>query len=199
MKIHNFEQQSEEWFEFRKGRMSASHAQAIGTAKKGLDTYINDLMAEYYSTGEKLHFTNKDIERGIELEELARPIYELENNVKVTEVGCIEMNEFVSCSPDGLVKDDGGIEIKALNDAKHFSLLVKGKTEIESKYIWQIQMCLFITGRKWWDFIAYNPNFKRSTIVHRIEPDLDKFKKLEVGIKIGTEKIKEIKELLNKI
>ena len=64
MKIINCEQGTPEWFEERKGIMTASHAQAIGNAGKGLDTYIHELMAEYYSSGEKEQFSNKHTERG---------------------------------------------------------------------------------------------------------------------------------------
>ena len=53
MKIYNFEQGTEEWFKIRKGKITASHAQAIGNNGKGLETYLNNLMAEYFSSGEK--------------------------------------------------------------------------------------------------------------------------------------------------
>ena len=63
MKIHNnIEQGSDDWFAIRKGKLTASHAQAIGNIGKGLDTYINELMSEYYSSGEKEQFTNKHTE-----------------------------------------------------------------------------------------------------------------------------------------
>lgn len=193
MKIYdNIEQLSPEWFAIRKGKMTASHAQAIGTNGKGLDTYIMQIMSEYYSSGEREIYTNTDIERGIELEEFARGIYELENSCVVDQVGFIEHNEFTGCSPDGLIEQDGGIEIKALKDINHFKMSVNGEKEIESKYIWQIQMNLFITGRKWWDFVSYNPNYKKSLIVFRIKPDEEKFLKLQVGIMAGENKIKEL-------
>lgn len=79
--IKEIEQQSPEWFKIREGKMTASHAQAIGNAGKGLETYVYDLVAEEYSSAEKEHFTNEHTERGNELEEVARGIYELENNV----------------------------------------------------------------------------------------------------------------------
>lgn len=192
MKIHNCEQLSDEWFAIRKGKMTASHAQAIGNNGKGLDTYIMQIMSEYYSSGERESYTNADIERGIELEYLARDIYELKNKVKVEQVGFIEHNEFVGCSPDGLIGEDGGIEIKALKDINHFKMSVNGEKEIESKYIWQIQMNLFITGRKWWDFVSYNPNYKKSLIVFRIKPNEEKFEDINYGIEIGEKKIKEL-------
>lgn len=194
MKIYNCEQLSEEWFKCRRGKLTASNAQAIGNNGKGLETYIMYVMSEYYSSGEKEHYTNKDIERGIELEEFARDMYELETGNKVEQVGFIEHNEFAGCSPDGLISDDGGIEIKALKDINHFKIIINGEKEIESKHIWQIQMSLFITGRKWWDFISYNPNYKKSLLIFRITPDETKFKKLKEGLKTGEQRIKELKK-----
>jgi predicted phage-related endonuclease len=193
MTIYECEQKSDEWFSLRKGKMTASHAQAIGNNGKGLDTYIIGLMAEYYSSGEKEMFSNFHTDRGNELEPQARSIYELTTGQTVQEVGFIEYDEFTGCSPDGLVGEDGGLEIKCLNDVAHFKHLLNGADEIDSGYIWQIQMNLLITGRKWWDYVAYNPNFQQSTFVHRFTPDEEMHKKLLTGITEGAKKIKDIK------
>lgn len=192
MKIHNCEQLSDEWFKIRKGKMTASHAQAIGNNGKGLETYTMEIMSEYYSSGEKESYTNKDIERGIELEEFAREMYELETDSKIEQVGFIEHNEFSGCSPDGLIEKDGGVEFKALKDINHFKMIVNGEKEIESKYIWQIQMNLLITGRKWWDFVSYNPNYKKSLLIYRITPDVKKFVRINDGLVIGENIIKNL-------
>lgn len=197
-KIHNIEQQSPEWFEVRKGKMTASHAQAIANHKKGLETYIIEMMSEYFSSGEKAHFSSKHTDRGNELEPIARAGYEFEFDVEVSEVGFIEYNEWVGCSPDGLVGEDGGIEIKSIDDTNYFRHLLYGENEIESKYIWQVQMCLLITGRKWWDLIIYNPNFEKSTCIYRILPDLEKFRELEIGFQVGAELIENIKNKISK-
>lgn len=198
MKIHNCEQGTPEWFEARKGKMTASHATAIGNAGKGLDTYITELMAEFYSSGEKEHFSNKHTDRGTEYEPTARQLYEFERDVEVTQVGFIEYNEFVGASPDGLVGEEGGAEIKCIDDVKYFKHLLNGEKEVESGHIWQIQMNLKVTGRKWWDLIIYNPNFKQSMCVYRIYPDAEKFEALEVGFKKGEEMIKNIKKVIEK-
>ena len=197
MKIEKLEQGSEEWFAAREGRLTASNAQAIATAGKGLETYIIKIMSEKYSKGERKSFSNEHTDRGNELEGKARELYSFSNNVEVEEVGLIEMNEYVSCSPDGLVGDEGGIEIKCIDDFGYFKFFLEGEKNIESKYLWQIQMNLFITKRKWWDFVAYNPNYDKPIFVYRILPDKDKFKKLEIGIEAGTEKIKQINKKLS--
>lgn len=192
MKIHNCEQGSPEWFDIRAGKMTASHAQAIGNNGKGLETYIMELMANYYSKAEPENYTNADIERGNELEETARQMYELEKNCFIEQVGFVERNEFSGCSPDGLIGKEGGIEIKCPKDSVYFRLLIDG--DVESKYLWQVQMSLLITGRKWWDLVFYNPNFTKSISVYHIKPDKEKQDKILEGLKTGESRIKELKK-----
>lgn len=196
MKIHKeLIQGTQEWFDVRKGKMTASNAQAIGNNGKGLETYLYGVIADQYSSGEYEHYTNQHIERGNELEVYARDMYELETGSTVEEVGFIELDEYSGCSPDGLIGEDGGVEFKCLSDAKHIRLLHLGAKEIEPKYIWQIQMCMLVAGRKWWDFVSYNPNFTQSLIIHRLEADKDKFEKLEEGLEQGRLKLKELNHL----
>lgn len=194
MKIYYFEQGSPEWFAARVGKMTASHATAIGNCGKGLETHVLTLMAEYFSSGEKEHFSSSHTERGNEYEPIARRVYEFENDVIVDQVGFIEYNDYVGASPDGLVADDGGTEIKSIDDVKYFKHLLNGEKEIDSDHVWQVQMNLLITGRKWWDLIYYNPNYKKSTCVYRIYPDAEKFESLQKGFAMGEEMIKSIKE-----
>jgi putative phage-type endonuclease len=196
--VKDIEQQSPEWFAIRKGKMTASHAQAIGNAGKGLETYIYDLVAEEYSSAEKEQFSNEHTERGNELEEVARGIYELENNVDVEQVTFIEYDEYVGCSPDGLVGENGLIEIKSPNDTEYLKYLIFGEGQIDTKYIWQCQMQMLVTGRSWNDLVIYNPNFKKSMLVYRIIPDKEKFEKLLNGFEVGKKLILEIKEKLKK-
>lgn len=199
MKTHNFEQGSPEWLAIRKGKMTASHAQEIGNNGKGLDTYVLKVMSEFFSSAESEVFTNSDMNRGTELEEQARSMYELETGADVEEVGFIEYDEHVGCSPDGLVGKDGGIEIKCHNDLSHFKMLLNGQDEIDTKYLWQIQMNLLITERKWWDYVAYNPNFSTPLIVIRIKPDPEMFISLQNGFITGKKKMEEIRSKISKL
>jgi putative phage-type endonuclease len=191
-KIHKINQRSEEWFAIRKGKMTASSAQCISANGKGLESYIISLMAEKYSNNTE-KYSNEDMERGVELEQAARETYEIEKD-KVEEVGFIEMDEFVGCSPDGLVGEDGGIEIKCPNDVNFFKLLVDREKAIDPKYLWQVQMCLLVSGRKWWDLVFYNPNFDKNMLVFRITPDLSSQEKLIVGIEKGKVIIKNLEQ-----
>lgn len=193
MIIHNVEQQSPEWFALRAKRMSASHAQQIGNHGKGLETYITTMMAEYYSSADKEHFSNVHTDRGNELEPVARLLYSLHTGEKVEQVGFVEHSEYVGCSPDGLT-EEGCIEIKCPDDVKYFKHLIDGDKAIESAYIWQIQMVLLITRKKWCDYIAYNPNYSKPLYIRRFYPDETVHAKLENGFTLGEEMIREIEE-----
>ena len=180
MNIHKeLIQGSPEWFEIRVGKVTASHAQAIGNNGKGLDTYLLEVASEMFSSSEKEHYSNEHTERGNELEPIARSMYELQNDVEVEEIGFAEYNDFVGCSPDGLVGKDGMIEIKCPDDKTYFNLLMNEK--IENAYDWQCQMNMLILERKWCDLVFYNPNFEKSMKIFRLEPDKEMFSKLKEG------------------
>ena len=189
MKIHNdLEQGTEEWFKARNGKMTASNAHTISVAGKGLDTYIAKIVSDMFAAHKEEGYKSKEMERGSELESQAKAIYELEHSLEIENVGFIEYSSYVGCSPDGLIGESGGIEIKCINNASYFKLLI-GEEEPDSGYVWQCMMCLMITNRAWWDLVFYNPNFKKSTIVFRILPDAAKINKLKIGLAIGEEKI----------
>lgn len=197
MKIHNLEQGTEEWFNVRKGKMTASNAYTISVAGKGLDTYIRTVVADLFASHKEEGYKSKAMERGNELESQAKSIYELSNNIDIVNVGFIEHSEYVGCSPDGLIGDDGGIEIKCVNNRDYFQLLLGEKPD--ASYTWQVQMCLMLTGRKWWDLVYYNPAFKQSTFVIRLFPETDKFEKLKVGLSMGEEQIKSLVNTYNSL
>jgi len=193
---HEVEQCSEEWFELRKRKLTGSNATAIGANGAGLITYCRQLAIEVVGV-KKEHYTNADIERGKEYESIACSAYELEKGVIVNHVGFITNDDFnnVGISPDGLVGLDGGIEIKAKNNEKHFALITGDEKEIPDN---QIQMTLFVTGRKWWDFVSYNPNFSKPLFIKRIYPDPKYFEKLKLGFANGNKLIDEYIKLYNK-
>ena len=184
-------QQSEEWFALKQLKLSASNATAIANCGKGLETYCNDLVRDYVAK-ETDSYTNSHMDRGNELEPIAAMCYELETGLQTQTIGFIEYNQYVGCSPDRLVGEDGGLEIKARANKEHYRLLTTNK--LDSDVVWQIQMCMLISERKWWDFASYNPNFKRSLYLQRVFADDIAFVRLRNGFYEG-EKI--IKELLN--
>jgi len=193
--MENNIQGSDEWLEDRKGKLTASNAQAISANGKGLETYVYTLLSEKYSSNTE-KYTNEDMERGNELEAMARKLYELEKDVEINEVGFIEMDEFSGASPDGLIGEDGLVEIKSPNDKNHFFIVSTEK--IETKYIWQMQMQMLVTDRKWCDFVSFNPNFERELVIIRVERDEKKIDKIKEGIKTGKQLIIKLTEQYGK-
>jgi hypothetical protein len=187
--IHrDFEQGSDEWHAIRDLRLTASNATAIAANGAGLITYVKRKIREHLGV-EGDHYTSSDMERGNRLEPIARTSYEFLKGVDVEQVGFISKGDHIGISPDGLVGEDGLIEIKARNNEKHFDLLL-GKP-IESGVRNQIQMQLFVSGRKWCDFVSYNPKFKKDTFIYRFYPDQKYFNKLEIGLLNGEKMIKD--------
>ncbi len=198
MKLHKVIQGSEQWFALRvKYPLTASHAQAIASQGKGLETLCYAKLSEKYSSADKEQITNDDLERGIQLESEARGIYELKTGTSVVEVGFVtdeSISKVAGASPDGLVGKDGLVEIKCPKDEKYFKLLIEPK--IESKHNWQMQQQMLFTDRKWCDYILYNPNFKKSLIIQRVERSEEDIEKIKVGLKMGENIIKEIESNL---
>lgn len=191
IKILTMPQGSPEWLAARLGRMTASHAQAIATAGKGLNTYALELAAERL-TGQSVESWkgNSDTERGKELEDQARAMYEWERAEQVQQVGFIEYGDYAGCSPDGLIGIDGGLEIKCPNSVNFMEVMTQGL--VDSKYEWQMQMNMLITGCKWWDYVVFNPLFKNPMHIMRIEANPEAHKALLAGLEKGECLIKDM-------
>ena len=192
------EQRTPEWFEARKGKMTSSNSATIASNGKGLETYIYEILASKYSRNDEEKYLSIDMQRGIDLEDQARNVYDIEYET-VEQVGLIDYNEYFSSSPDGLVGKDGGIEIKCPNSSNFFRLLVNGKDAIDKKYLWQMQGQMLAANRKWVDFVAYNVGFDKSLVVIRIEKDPAMQEKLIAGINKGTEMIKALEKRYEKM
>lgn len=172
MRIISCEQGTDEWFQARLGCPSGSGfaklITATGKSSTSADTYINELIAELV-IGEQQHITpNEWMIRGTELEPDARAFYEFERDVQVQEVGfCKHDSMECGISPDGLVGDDGGIEIKCPKASTHIKYL--RNQQLPTEYKAQVQGALWITGREWWDFLSYHPSLPPFLI--RVLPD----------------------------
>jgi putative phage-type endonuclease len=167
------EQGSPEWLASRLGRPSASNFGRLvtgsGKPSSSAESYINEMIAERLTGRSKPFYTNEHMERGNALEPEAREAYEFITDFEVVETGFIlhDSEEF-GCSPDGLVAEQGGLEIKCPSDSVHVSYLRAGK--VPSKYYQQVQGCLWITGREWWDFMSYHPEMPHLLVrAHRNE------------------------------
>lgn len=197
MKILKVEQGTQEWLDARLGKPSASQFHKLittaGKPSASAEKYIYTMIAERILGVSEPVYVTEWMERGNELEPEARAMYELLSDVDVQEVGFIldDSGEF-GCSPDGLVGEDGGIEIKCPTPQNHIEWTVKGVCP--SKHFAQVQGCLYITGRKWWDFMSYHPQM--NPFIVRVERDDEFIAKLAAEITAAVEEIKsEVKNL----
>jgi len=162
MIYHDIEQNSEEWYQMRAGKLTgssfgkimANYGKAFGEPAKKLAMNI----ATERSTGKAISssYSNEHMERGHEQEPVARMLYEDETFCDVKNGGFFDCGD-VGCSPDGLVGDDGVIEIKSVIATTHFTSVKK--QSYDSAYKWQLIGNLFYTQRDWIDFISYCADF----------------------------------------
>ena len=159
--IELMEQGSDAWFNIRIGKVTASRvADVLAKTKTGYSTTRDNYMAQLVCerlTGQKGEsFTNAAMQHGTETEPLARAAYEARYDVLVDEVGFVSHPtiEMSGASPDGLVGEDGLIEIKCPNTATHIETLLS--ESVPNKYYTQMQFQLACTGRKWCDFLSFD-------------------------------------------
>lgn len=140
---------------------------------KSAGAYLARLVAETL-IGSPVDETTSDwMDRGTEMEPRARGWYELVHDVAVERVGFVTRDDGrVGVSPDGLVGEDGGLELKVPNAATHVAYALAPGT-LSAEYRGQVQAALYVTGRKWWDIASYNPCIE--PVVERCLPDADYF------------------------
>ncbi len=164
MIVTNCEQRSTEWFSCRLGKLTASNlGDAFATTKSGYSTSRRNLklrivLERLTGKSQESGYTNAAMERGTLLEPDARAAYEADSGLLVDTVGFIQHDDLLTgASPDGLIGQDGGLEIKCPGAGAHLDFL---KTNvIQHDYQLQMSHALWLTGREWWDFVSFNPDF----------------------------------------
>jgi hypothetical protein len=161
MIVHPAEQRTEEWKQARIGVVTASQFYRLITPKgnkpaAAAGDYLNELIAEWI-LGEPLDGASSGmIERGRAMENEAVEWYEFTRDVTVDRVGlCLRDDKLVGASPDGLIGEDGLLEIKCPGAKKHTSYLLGG--DLAGDHRCQVQGGLWVTGREWADLVSYNP------------------------------------------
>lgn len=162
MIIHECAQGSEEWFKLRAGCATASDFDQLVTPefeiRKGEmpKTYLAGKLAEAWIGTPLPRFVSSwEQEQGQILEDFAVPWYELKYGCDIRRVGFISSDDHrIGCSPDGLLGDDCGIEIKCLQMPHHTKVLLNGG--LPKEFAVQVQTSLFVTGFKLWKFVAYS-------------------------------------------
>lgn len=174
--FHDVDQNTDEWFAMRAGLLTSSK---LGTVMANYGKAFGDPAKKYavniaieQITGQPIPstFSNDHMERGHEQEPVARMLYEEETFSEVSNGGFFG-SDFIGCSPDGLVYQDGVIEIKSVISSVHFAN-VKRQT-VDPAYRWQCIGNLKFTGRDWLDFISYCSEFPdgKRLYVHRIHKE----------------------------
>ncbi len=176
MKIVACEQGSVTWMMARLGLPTASCFDKLLTPSKhqpseSVHDYRAQLTGEWILKQPADWGSNEWTERGTRQEEKARNYYAYRRGVKVQEVGFILRDDGeVGCSPDGLVGSDGGIEIKCLG-IKKFMRYVLGVDDLAKDFFGQVQGCMYLAERAWWDVVAYNDELPHLTVIQRVGLD----------------------------
>lgn len=157
---------TKEWLRARCGRITASRlgdvmaysrqAKKEGAELKCRSDYRMELVSERLTGLTANHFVTNEMKWGAEQEELARTVYEQSRNLLVWPVGFAihPTMDFSGASPDGLVGDEGGIEIKCLTTANHLDIFRSGK--VPQEYYDQMQWNMVCCERKTWDFVIFD-------------------------------------------
>jgi len=196
MKILDVVQGSDEWLKARLGVPTASRFKDIVTPtkadkSKSQDRYMYELLAELI-TGKQETYTNEHIERGNELEPKARLAYEIATGNEVREVG-IMLDNGIGASPDGLIGSEGGLEIKCPKSTTVVKYLLENRLPLEYKP--QVMGNLWISGRKWWDFVVYHPDF--DIFILRVEREEEYIQKLAKEVMAFKQKLEEKFKILS--
>lgn len=198
------EQRTPEWFAERLGKITASRiADVVGKTKSGSygaarKNYMAELLCQRLTGQQEEKFTSAAMQHGTDTEPAARAMYMLETGEDVTETGFIPHPSIAmsGASPDGLVGEDGLIEIKCPNTATHLEFLQSRKPKHE--YLLQMQWQMACTGRQWCDFVSYDDRLPEKMAYRciRIPRDDKLIAELEEeAIKFLTELDKTVRQL----
>ena len=171
-------QRSDEWYEIRLGKVTASRVGDVmaqgrsGAPSATRKNYMAELIAERLTGIKPENFTSAAMQWGVENEGLARSAYEADKLVAVEEVGFVEHPTIKNfgASPDGLVGNDGLVEIKCPNTSTHIDNLLLPE-RIDNDYMRQMYAQGACTGRKWCDFVSFDPRLPedKALSIYRIE------------------------------
>lgn len=158
--ILTFEQNSPEWMQARCGLVTASRFKDVLAKGEGKTRarYLYELAAEIErGYPEPEAYSNAHMERGHEQEDDARQRFAFEHFCEPVRVGFVRRTDLrAGCSPDSLIGEDGGLEIKTA--LGHIQMERRHRGVLPSEHVAQVQGSMWITGRKWWSFVSYSPD-----------------------------------------
>ena len=175
--IEDMVQGSDEWKSMRLGKITASKMKDLMSKGRGsaisktAETYMMDLIAERLTGESKPFFENDAMKWGTATEPQARAMFELKESLEVKEVAFIEYDDYVGMSPDGLIGDDGLIEIKCPNTSTQIKRALSD--DYAADYKDQIQMQLWVSNRKYCYFLSFDPRLdcEAGYLLQKIERD----------------------------
>tara|TARA_R110000744_G_scaffold144157_9_gene256237 strand:- start:344 stop:958 length:615 start_codon:yes stop_codon:yes gene_type:complete len=182
------EQGSSEWFEARRGKVTASRVADVAASTKGgwgasRGNYEAQLIAEILTGEVADSFTNAAMEWGTATEPQARKAYEFLKDVDVEEIGFVDhpIIAGTGASPDGLVGADGMLEIKCPATKQHISTLLGGKIKKSYQDQMQWQMASAGKDRLWTDFVSFDPRLPQhlNMFLKRVDRDDERIAELE--------------------
>lgn len=176
--MENKLQGTAEWHQARLGKVTASNVFGIIPLKRGnypatRERYMMTLLTERLTGAVVEQFVSKPMQWGIDTEPLARSAYEAHTGQMVMLEGFVNHKSIAmfGASPDGLVGDDGLTEYKCPESINHAATL--SGAEIKPQYMYQMQTQMLCTGRKWCDFVSFDPRFppEYQLSIHRVPAD----------------------------
>lgn len=174
------EQHTAEWYDLRLGKVTASRvADAIDFLKSGKpsakrEAYKMELLQELLTGAPAEHYVSSAMDFGIATEPRARAAYEMEREVDVERIGFVLHPGIAraGASPDGLIGEDGVLEIKCPTSITHLSYIT-GKLDPIEQYGPQMLFQLACAERDWCDFVSFDPRLPDDFAMHIVRFNRD--------------------------
>lgn len=184
------------WNDFRRGKVTASRfgdvmteprskaAQEAGVMSQTAENYLFELVASTVTGQDKVGGKSAAMDRGVDMEADAIDAYSRQRFVEVGEGRILQLNDSIICAtPDGFVDDDdegpGIIECKCPESKTHLATFLR--RQLPEEYVEQVQGQLWVSGRRWCDFMSYDDRFPlpMRLVVIRVRRDEEFIERME--------------------
>lgn len=192
MRFVDCEQNSAKWISARTGRITASRiSDLMATLKRGGEAasrrdYRAELIAERLTGKAESRYVSKEMRYGSEQEPFARTAYEIRSENTVDQVGFVfhPSLDFSGASPDGLIREDGGVEFKCPKTTTHLAYIAAGTVpkEYENQMLWNMACA----EREWWDFVSFDPRLPEKLMLFIVRMPRDEARIGEIERQVVT-------------
>ncbi len=196
------EQGTDEWHQVRLGKVTASKVgdALMNPSTAGFQNYRAQLVCERLTGRPTETFKSAAMEHGTETEPQARAMYTMTTGRMVQEIGFVDHPTIgmSGASPDGLVGEQGLIEIKCPQPTEHIRVLTGGT--IKKQYLSQMQWQMACTGREWCDFVSFCPDLPDDLTTHiqRVEIDSQAIREMEQGVQAFLDEVEALTSKLTR-